>query len=146
MNENNNEFNFIKINENDGIEIPTYSTLESACFDFYSTIDDVVKSKSMCIIPLGLSVKMPFNYELQIRPRSSLAMKGLIIPNSPATIDSDYKDEIKVILYNLTDEDIKIKKNDKIAQGLFNEIRRIFDCNVRIMLNDRVGGFGSTGK
>lgn len=138
------EFVFCVFKYVDGtVKLPSYATEKSACFDFFSIGDFVLKSKEITVIPTGLSVAFPEYYELQIRSRSSLAMKGIIIANSPGIIDADYKDEIKIIMYNLTDNDYIIKEGDRIAQGAF--FKRIY-APVNKESIKRTGGLGSTGK
>ena len=100
-------------------------------------------------MPTGLFIELPLGYEAQLRPRSGLAFKhGISLPNSPATIDSDYRGEIKVALINLSNEDFSIKNGDRIAQMIIAQHERAHWISVN-ELNDTDrghGGFGSTGK
>lgn len=100
------------------------------------------------LIKTGLHIEFPHDIEAQIRPRSGLALKnGISIVNSPATIDEDYRGDIGVILINLGQEPFLIKKGDRIAQIVFQEVKK-FDLNVVNKLSDTIrgeGGFNSTG-
>lgn len=100
------------------------------------------------LIKTGLHIELPFNIEAQIRPRSGLALKyGISIVNSPGTIDSDYRGDIGVILINLGEEPFIIKKGDKIAQMVFQNVEK-YDLNIVNQLSTTVrgeGGFGHTG-
>jgi len=100
------------------------------------------------LIPTGLKIEIPTGFEGQVRPRSGLAAKhGITVLNSPGTIDSDYRGEIKVILLNTSDQDFIINKGDRIAQLVFSQVfRAIFERANELLKTDRgAGGFGSTG-
>ena len=108
-----------------------------------------VKSKTSSLIPTGLSVAFQENYEIQIRPRSGLAAKNNItILNTPGTIDSDYRGEIKVIIYNHGNNDFIINNGDRIAQMVLSPIIKMDLEEVKDLpkTNRGDGGFGSTGK
>ena len=133
------------------IPLPKYSTKGSAGMDIFAAADDVIKIKpgSIELIPTNLSVEIPEGFELQVRPRSGLAAKhGIGILNSPGTIDSDYRGEIKIILINLGKEDFKINPGDRVAQLV---LAKVYKANVvqSSDLNNTergTGGFGHTGK
>jgi dUTP pyrophosphatase len=131
----------------DDIELPQYQTKGSAAVDLHSTIDKVLQAKTIHSIPTGLRVEIPDGYELQIRQRSGLAKKGVIVPNSPGTIDSDFRGEMHILLLNLSTEDIEIKKGDRIAQAVLNKFEKIDWEEVEELSETERGsdGFGSTG-
>jgi dUTP pyrophosphatase len=108
-----------------------------------------LKPGESCLVPTGLSVAFPEEYEIQIRPRSGLAAKNNIsVLNTPGTIDSDYRGEIKVILFNHGNKNFKIDNNDRIAQMILTPVIKI-DLEETNELPESirgVGGFGSTGK
>ena len=108
-----------------------------------------IKSRTSCLIPTGLSVAFPNNYEIQIRPRSGLAAKkNISVLNTPGTIDSDYRGEIKVIIYNHGINDFVINNGDRIAQMILSPVVKI-EFEETLDLPDTVrgtDGFGSTGK
>ncbi len=133
------------------IKLPTYKTSGSSGMDLVAFIKKkiTINPGKTAIIPTGIAVAIPKNYEIQIRPRSGLAAKNNIsVVNTPGTIDSDYRGEIKIILINLGKKSFIIKSGDRIAQmilcpiikGKFKEVRKLPNT-VR-----GKGGFGSTGK
>ncbi len=137
--------------EFDDIEIPNYTTSGSAGMDVRAAIKDelTVEKNSISLVPTNLSVEIPKGYEIQVRPRSGLAANhGIGILNSPGTIDSDYRGEIKIILINLGKEKFTIKRGDRIAQLV---VSKVYTANL-IQTDDLnhskrgEGGFGHTGK
>ena len=129
---------------------PEYSSQEAAGADLCALITDdiVIKPGERQIVPTGLHLQIPSGFEGQVRPRSGLAFKhGITVLNSPGTIDSDYRGEVKVILINLGDEVYTIKNGDRIAQILFSQvIRGEFISTKDLEITERgSGGFGSTG-
>ena len=129
--------------------IPAYQSEEAAGFDLHSIEDYVLKTGERKLINTGLAFETEPGYEVQIRPRSGLAFKhGITVLNSPGTIDSDYRGEIKVLLINLGSEDFEIKKGERIAQAVVAPAIQAEIVEVD-ELNDTKrgkGGFGSTGK
>jgi len=130
--------------------LPSYETSGSAGMDIRANLDATVELKSFerTAIPTGLFIELPVGYEAQIRPRSGLSLKtGLSIPNSPGTIDSDYRGEIKVIVANLSNEPILIQDGDRIAQMIIARYEKIeWKISESIESSERgEGGFGSTG-
>ena len=129
--------------------IPAYQTEEAAGFDLHSIEDVVLKPNERKLISTGLAFEIEFGYEVQIRPRSGLAFKhGITVLNSPGTIDSDYRGEIKVLLINHSNEKFEIKKGDRIAQAVVAPVIQAEIVEVE-ELSDTTrgeGGFGSTGK
>ena len=139
-----------KLNAN-SFELPKYQTEGSVGIDLSaSIIDDIlIRPDDRELIPTGVAISLPQNIEGQVRPRSGLALKyGITVLNSPGTIDSDYRGEIKVILINHGKEDFLIQNNDRIAQLVFNEVVKVSLKEVDTLdQTSREGkGFGSTGK
>ena len=119
----------IKVVVKEGVNLPVYKTSGSAGCDVcaYLTEDVVLKKGMRKLIPTGIFMEIPSGYEVQIRPRSGLAIKnGITVLNSPGTIDSDYRGEICIILVNLGDEDFVIHNGDRIAQAV---IAPVVQCN-----------------
>jgi len=138
-----------KLNPN--VKLPSYKTDGASGMDLMAFIEKpiIVKSKMSSLIPTGLSMAFPSNYEIQIRPRSGLAAKNNIsVLNTPGTIDSDYRGEIKVIIFNHGIEDFTINNGDRIAQMILTPIVKM-ELEQTNELPETVrgdGGFGSTGK
>ena len=137
--------------EFDDIPVPSYATSGSAGMDVRAAVKDeiIIEKNSITLIPTSLSVEIPHGYEIQVRPRSGLAANhGIGILNSPGTIDSDYRGEIKIIMINLGKEKFTIKRGDRIAQLV---VSKVFTANL-IQSDDLnhskrgKGGFGHTGK
>ena len=133
------------------VQLPSYKTDGASGMDLMAFIEKPIKLESgkSCLVPTGLSVAFPEKYEIQIRPRSGLAAKNNIsVLNTPGTIDSDYRGEIKVILYNHGNTVFLINNKDRIAQMILTPIIKM-DLEVTDTLPETVrgeGGFGSTGK
>lgn len=128
--------------------IPAYQTPKSSGFDFHAIEDTVIGFNKTRLVRTGLVVVLPENTEMQIRPRSGLSLKtGLIIPNSPGTIDEDYRGEISIIMKNTSLNPEIIKAGDRIAQGIICDVRRpIIVCTDQVNETSRgTGGFGHTG-
>lgn len=131
------------------LPLPKYMSENAAGMDLYANInDDLILTKGeILLISTGIKIAIPAGYEAQIRPRSGLALKnGIIIPNSPGTIDADYRGEIKVILMNLGKNDFIIHRGDRIAQMIINKVEIIewekSDCLDETKRGE--GGFGHT--
>ena len=133
------------------VKLPSYKTEGSSGMDLMANINEtiIIPPKTSKLIPTGLSVAIPKDCEIQIRPRSGLAAKSNIsVLNTPGTIDSDYRGEIKIILYNHGDNDFEVNNNDRIAQMILVPILKI-NLEETEDLPDTVrgsSGFGSTGK
>jgi|TARA_Y100000992_G_scaffold82391_1_gene52574 dUTP pyrophosphatase len=141
----------IKKLNNNSFDLPKYQTEGSVGMDLSAFIENdiLIKPNERELIPTGIAVSLPQNIEGQVRPRSGLSLKyGITVLNSPGTIDSDYRGEIKVILINHGNEDFLIKNNDRIAQLVFNEVVKVSFKEVKDL--DQTSrdqkGFGSTGK
>ena len=133
------------------VELPEYKTDGASGMDLTAFIREpiIVKSRTSFLIPTGLSVAFSKDYEIQIRPRSGLSAKNNIgVLNSPGTIDSDYRGEIKVIIYNHGNEDFTINNGDRVAQMILTPVVKIeFEETNELTKTIRgEGGFGSTGK
>ena len=132
------------------VTLPRYETEDSSGLDLAANIDDQIKilpGKSE-IIPTGLAVAIPKNFEIQIRPRSGLAAKSQVsVLNTPGTIDADYRGEIKVILINLSDKVFVVEKGLRIAQMVVCPVMKVSLKEVaNLEITERgSGGFGSTG-
>ena len=110
------------------VKLPEYKTEGASGMDLIAFINEpiTIKSRTSCLIPTGLSVAFPNNYEIQIRPRSGLAAKkNISVLNTPGTIDSDYRGEIKVIIYNHGINDFVINNGDRIAQMILSPVVKI---------------------
>jgi len=132
----------------DNVEIPTYATDGSAGLDIkaYLNEDITIKPNEIKLISTGLCMKIPINYYGQILPRSGLSLKGITINNSPGIIDSDYRNEIKLIVINNGQEDFIIKNGMRLAQFIIIKHKKIQFKQVENLDNtERTGGFGSTG-
>ena len=133
------------------VKLPSYKTSGASGMDLMAFIDKPIELKpgQSCMIPTGLSLAFPKEYEIQIRPRSGLAAKDNIsVLNTPGTIDSDYRGEIKVILFNHSDKKFKINNNDRIAQMILTPVIKM-DLEETNDLPETIrgeSGFGSTGK
>jgi len=129
-------------------KIPAYQSEEAAGFDLHSIEDVVINPGERKLIGTGLAFEIEKGYEVQIRPRSGLAVKhGITVLNSPGTIDSDYRGEIKVLLINLGNEKFEIKKGDRIAQAVIAPVIQAEIIEVDSLSDTKrgAGGFGSTG-
>jgi dUTP pyrophosphatase len=132
------------------LPLPSYATLDSAGMDLYAAIDTdiTLKPNEPVAIPTGISIALPEGYEAQVRPRSGLALKsGISVPNSPGTIDADYRGEICVILINLSNKDFTVQRGMRVAQMVVAKYSRV-NWNIVDNLDETErgeGGFGSTG-
>ncbi len=133
------------------VELPAYKTEGASGMDLMALLNEPInlKPNSSCLVPTGLAVAFSSDFEIQIRPRSGLAAKKSIsVLNTPGTIDSDYRGEIKVILFNHGKNDFLINNKDRIAQMILTPVIKI-DLEETDDLPETIrgeGGFGSTGK
>ena len=129
--------------------IPAKAHDDDAAFDLRSRVDMVLPVRKSVVVPAGFSIELPVNYEAQIRPRSGLALKhDLMLTNSPGTVDSGYRGEVGVIMYNGGTAPYKIERGDRIAQMVICKLPEVV-----LVLSDSLnssdrgeGGFGSSGK
>ena len=133
------------------VELPAYKTEGASSMDLMALVKEPInlKPNSSCLVPTGLAVAFSSDFEIQIRPRSGLAAKNSIsVLNTPGTIDSDYRGEIKVILFNHGKNDFLINNKDRIAQMILTPVIKM-DLEETDDLPETIrgeGGFGSTGK
>ena len=131
--------------------LPSYKTKGSSGMDLMAFLKEPIRilPKTSCLIPTGISIAIPEDVEIQIRPRSGLAAKSNIsVLNTPGTIDSDYRGELKIILFNHGKKDFIVNNNDRVAQMVLMPVLKI-DFEEVNELPDTIrgsGGFGSTGK
>ena len=133
------------------IKLPAYKTSGSSGMDLVAHVKKKINIKpgKTAIIPTGIAVAIPKNYEIQIRPRSGLAAKkGISVLNTPGTVDSDYRGEVKIILINLSKKSFVVKSGDRIAQMILCPVAKGRLKEVKILPRTIRGkrGFGSTGK
>ena len=136
---------------NSKVNLPEYKTSGSSGMDLMAFIDNPIKiaPNTLKLVPTGLSIAIPEDLEIQIRPRSGLAAKSSIgVLNAPGTIDSDYRGELKIILFNHGNNDFIVNSNDRVAQMVLTpvikmELEEVDQLPVTIRGS---GGFGSTGK
>ena len=137
-----------RLSHGEGLNLPVYATEGSAGMDVVSAEDVTLAPGARYPVATGLALAIPQGYEIQVRPRSGLALKhGITVPNTPGTIDSDYRGELKVILINHGAEDFVIARGDRVAQlvlapvvqAAWQEVEEL-DATQR-----GAGGFGSTG-
>lgn len=132
----------------EGLPLPAYATAGAAGMDVVSAEDVTLAPGARHAVATGLAVAIPAGYEIQVRPRSGLALKhGISVPNTPGTIDSDYRGELKVILINLGPEPFVIARGDRVAQlVLAPVVQAAWDEVAELDATERgAGGFGSTG-
>ena len=136
---------------NPSVQLPSYKTNGASGMDLMAFIEKPINLEpgKSCLVPTGLSLAFPEEYEIQIRPRSGLAAKNNItVLNTPGTIDSDYRGELKIILFNHGNENFLINNNDRVAQMILTPIIKM-ELHETEELPKTVrgeGGFGSTGK
>ena len=138
----------VKIKNTSGNELPKYETAGSAGVDLRASLNEDVTLKPLerALIKTGIFLDMEEGYEAQVRPRSGLALKhGITIPNSPGTLDSDYKKEVGVILLNLSSENFTVSNGDRIAQLVFAKVEQAELIETEVIEDTGRGGFGSTG-
>lgn len=141
---------FQKLDHGKDLPLPHYKTDEAAGLDLYAATGEpfILKPGERALIPTGFKMAMPAGYEAQIRPRSGLAYKhGITMLNTPGTIDSDYRGEVKVLAINLGSEDFTIHHGDRIAQMIVAPVLRAAPVSVEELPQSKrgEGGFGSTG-
>jgi len=140
----------VKVKKVRRIKIPYYHYHGDSGIDLINADKDfVLKPFERKIVPTGIKVEIPYGFEIQVRPRSGLALKhGITVLNTPGTVDSTYRGEIMVIIINLGEIEVKIKKGDRIAQAVLMKVEKIKWKKVKKLNSTKrgKGGFGSTGK
>ncbi|WP_343289062.1 dUTP diphosphatase [Wolbachia endosymbiont of Encarsia formosa] len=142
-----------KLSHGKSLPLPCYATMQSAGMDLYAALDDsiILNPLERLLIPTGIVIAIPNGFEGQVRPRSGLAAKhGITVLNSPGTIDSDYRGEVKICLINLSNQSYEIKRGDRIAQILITPVPEIIWNNIEEFYAKETarneGGFGSSGR
>ena len=140
----------VKITLADGVQKPMYMTEGSAGMDVRANIKEPITLGSLerVLVPTGIKMEIPVGYEVQVRPRSGLALKhGISMANTPGTIDSDYRGEIGVIMINLSKEDFVINPGERIAQLVLGKVYQMDLVEGELSVTERgEGGFGHTGR
>lgn len=141
----------VKLVLENGVELPKYMTEGAAGMDVKANITEPVTLKTLerKLIPTGIKMEIPYGYEVQVRPRSGLALKhGITLVNTPGTIDSDYRGEVGVILINLSNEEFVINPGERIGQLVLQKVYKMeFEKVKELSTTVRAeGGFGHTGK
>ncbi len=134
----------------EGLPLPSYATEGAAGLDLIAAVTEpvVLAPGQRALVPTGLAIALPPGYELQVRPRSGLALKnGIVLPNSPGTVDEDYRGELQVIVMNAGSEPFTITRGMRIAQAVLAPVVRIAwrEADVLPETARGEGGFGSTG-
>jgi len=130
-------------------QVPHVANDGDVAFDLYSVEEHVLQPQERCAVPTGIALEIPPGYEGQVRPRSGLALHdGVSVLNSPGTIDSGYRGEVKVIVINLSSEEFVVSQGMRIAQLAIREVPDIIFAEVDELSNTErgEGGFGSSGK
>ncbi|MGN7294592.1 dUTP diphosphatase [Rhizobium sp. SAFR-030] len=142
----------IRLPHADGLDLPSYETAGAAGMDLKAALGDgeamTLEPGKRALVPTGFIFEIPHGFEAQIRPRSGLAFKhGITCLNTPGTIDSDYRGEVKVLLVNLGDEDFEISRGMRIAQMVVAPVTQVQVIETRQVSDTErgAGGFGSTG-
>lgn len=141
----------VKVVKENGVQLPQYESVGAAGLDVRANITEPITLKSLerKLIPTGIKVSIPQGYEIQVRPRSGMALKhGITMLNTPGTIDSDYRGDIGLIVANLSNEEYTIQPNERLGQLVLNKVEQIeWEVIETLDETDRgTGGFGSTGK
>ena len=138
----------VRLPHGEGLALPAYATPGAAGMDVVSAEDLMLAPDARYAVATGFAMAIPDGYEVQVRPRSGLALKhGVTVANAPGTIDSDYRGEIKVILINLGDTSFAVKRGDRIAQLVAAPVQRanLIEVDTLDETIRGAGGFGSTG-
>jgi len=129
-------------------EVPKKATPSAAGYDLVAIQDAILMPMTPTLISTGIVLELPDNYEAQIRSRSGLSLKGIVVANGIGTVDADYRGHVKVMLINFNNEPYEIKAGDRIAQMVFNVIpdTTLIEVDEVSSTHRGIGGFGSTGK
>lgn len=140
-----NKVIFEKIDED--AKLPSKQHEKDVGYDLFTIEDTTLKGNDIKLVRTGIKMHLPDGLEAQIRPRSGMALSGIVVPNSPGTIDPGYRGEVKVIMGNISDEEFKIESGDRIAQMIFSKTEHPKIEEGMVDKTERgKGGFGSTGK
>jgi dUTP pyrophosphatase len=140
----------VRLPHAEGLPLPEYATAGAAGMDLLAAVASptIIAPGGRALIPTGLRIALPPGYELQVRPRSGLALRhGVVLPNSPGTIDEDYRGEIQIIVMNVGDTPFTVERGMRIAQGVVAPVVRAAWQEVDVLEDTSrgAGGFGSTG-
>ncbi|MEQ1831842.1 MAG: dUTP diphosphatase [Candidatus Eisenbacteria bacterium] len=140
----------VRLPHAEGLGLPAYETSGSAGMDVRAAVDAPLSLApgAIALVPTGLTIEVPPGFEMQVRPRSGLAAKhGITLPNSPATIDSDYRGEVRVIVQNLGHEPFVVERGMRIAQFVLARVPRVewIEAEALTATDRGAGGFGHTG-
>ena len=140
-----------RLPHSEGLALPAYATSGAAGMDLLAAIAEplVIAPGARVLVPIGLKIAIPPGHELQVRPRSGLALKnGIVLPNSPGTIDEDYRGELGVIVLNTGDAPFVVERGMRIAQAVLAPVlRAVWEETAVLDSTERAaGGFGSTGR
>ncbi|UPY38143.1 dUTP diphosphatase [Sediminicoccus sp. KRV36] len=133
----------------EGLPLPGYATPGAAGMDLLAAADMTIPPGGRALVPTGLAIALPDGFEMQVRPRSGLALKhGVTVLNAPGTVDSDYRGEVGVILLNTAAEAFSVARGERIAQAVFAPVTRAEWEEVVVLPETQrgAGGFGSTGR
>lgn len=146
------KLNLVRLENGDGLDLPSYETAGAAGMDLRAAVTDAepltLAPGKRALVPTGFIFEIPVGFEAQIRPRSGLAFKnGITCLNTPGTIDSDYRGEVKVLLINLGEEDFVITRGMRIAQMVIAPVTQVSVAEISEVTETvrGAGGFGSTG-
>ncbi len=139
-----------RLPHSEGLKLPGYATPGAAGMDLLAAVQTplVLQPGARTLVPTGLAIALPPGFELQVRPRSGLALKnGIVLPNSPGTVDEDYRGELQVIVMNASTEPFTIERGMRIAQAVLAPVVRVAWTEVAELDETQrgTGGFGSTG-
>jgi dUTP pyrophosphatase len=140
----------VRLRHAEGLPLPSYATEGAAGMDLLAAVREplTLAPGDRALVPTGLTIALPVGYELQVRPRSGLALKhGIVLPNSPGTVDEDYRGELQVIVMNGGHEPFTIERGMRIAQAIVAPVVRATWLEVEALPDSTrgTGGFGSTG-
>ena len=139
-----------RIKGNEDLPLPKYMSSGASGMDLYAAVTEplVIPSKEVAMVPIGIRIALPEGYEAQVRPRSGLAAKhGIGVLNSPGTVDSDYRGEIRIVLFNFGKEPFTVNRGDRVAQMVIARVEKV-ELIEKDHLEDTTrgsGGFGHTG-
>jgi dUTP pyrophosphatase len=144
------EVSVVRLPHADGLPLPTYATDGAAGLDLLAavTASVIIPPAGRALVPTGLTIAVPAGYELQVRPRSGLALRhGIVLPNSPGTIDADYRGEVQIIVMNAGDAPFTVERGTRIAQAVLAPVTRLVWREAEALPPTARGahGFGSTG-
>jgi dUTP pyrophosphatase len=142
--------NLVRLAHGEGLELPSYETAGAAGMDVRAAVTEplTLAPGARCLVPTGFIFEIPQGFEMQVRPRSGLAFKhGVTCLNTPGTIDSDYRGEVKVLLINLGEADFVIERGMRVAQLVVTPVvqARVSEADTTSETTRGAGGFGSTG-